>query len=177
MQNVSPLQQSLILHFGEMGSRWGMNRTVGQIYALLVFTEDPLNAEQIAQSLEFSRSNVSIGLKELQAWELISLQHLPGDRRDYFSVPDDIWEIARTLVMQKRRRELDPTLTLMRNKLMEDSEQEAYTLNKLTEIHEFLELIVTWTEEMQALSPKDLNRLLKLGGGVSKVLEFTRRSS
>ncbi|MEM8551667.1 MAG: GbsR/MarR family transcriptional regulator, partial [Pseudomonadota bacterium] len=109
--NLSPVEEEFVLHFGEMGSRWGINRTVGQIYALLFISEQPLNADEIVQTLNFSRSNVSMGLKELQAWNLVRLKHLPGDRRDYFTTPDDLWEIMRTLVEERKRREIDPTLT------------------------------------------------------------------
>ncbi len=94
--NLTPLTQSFVLHFGEMGSRWGINRTVGQIYALLFVSEKPLNADDIADALAFSRSNVSMGLKELDSWRLVRLQHLPGDRREYFSAPEDVWAIFRT---------------------------------------------------------------------------------
>ena len=173
---LSPLLQALVLHFGEMGNRWGINRTVGQIYALLVFTEEPLNADQIAQQLGFSRSNVSMGLKELQSWELVSLRHKPGDRKDYFAVPEDVWDIARTLMLQKRKRELEPTLTVLRGSLVEASDSE-YAVERIRQIHDFMELIVTWTDDMQGLSREDLDRLLKLGAGVNKVLEFTRKRS
>jgi DNA-binding transcriptional regulator GbsR (MarR family) len=97
-----------VLHFGEMGSRWGINRTVGQIYALLYLSKEPLNAEDIVDRLGVSRSNVSMGLKELQAWNLVRLQHKPSDRRDYFSTPDDIWQIVRTLVEERKKREIEP---------------------------------------------------------------------
>ena len=102
--NLAPLTQRFVLHFGEMGSRWGINRTVGQIYALLFVSEKPLNADDIAEALAFSRSNVSMGLKELDAWRLVRLQHLPGDRREYFSTPDDVWAIFRTLADERRKR-------------------------------------------------------------------------
>lgn len=175
MDNLSPLHASLILHFGEMGNRWGINRTVGQIYALLVFNEEPLNAEQIAQSLGFARSNVSMGLKELQSWELVQLRHLPGDRKDYFTVPEDVWDIARTLILQRRKRELEPTLTVLRSSLVEHSASDEYIVGRLEQIHEFMEMIVRWTDDMQNLDKNDLQRLLRLGAGVSKVLEFTRK--
>ena len=170
-----PLMQSLVLHFGEMGNRWGINRTVGQIYALLVFSETPLNADQISAELGFSRSNVSMGLKELQSWELVQLKHIAGDRKDYFTVPEDVWDIARTLILQRRKRELEPTLTELRNALVEQDGSKAYAVKRMQEIHDFMELLVTWTDDMQRLSREDLDRLLKLGEGVNKVLEFTRR--
>jgi len=91
---MTPMIQAFILHFGEMGSRWGINRTVGQMYALLVLSPDPLSADQMAETLGFSRSNVSMGLKELQSWELVRLQHLPGDRKEYYSAPAVFWDIA-----------------------------------------------------------------------------------
>ena len=87
---LTPLHQEFVLHFGEMGSRWGINRTVGQIYALLFISSEPLNAETITDALGISRSNTSMGLKELQGWNLVRLKHLPGDRRDYFTTPDDL---------------------------------------------------------------------------------------
>jgi DNA-binding transcriptional regulator GbsR (MarR family) len=106
--NLPPLVQTFVLHFGEMGSRWGINRTVGQIYALLFISSEPLNAEDIVERLGVSRSNVSMGLKELQAWNLVRLQHKPGDRRDYFSTPDDIWQIVRTLVEERKNARSTP---------------------------------------------------------------------
>ena len=109
------LQQEFILHFGEMGSRWGINRTVGQIYALLFLSEHPLCADEIVEALHVSRSNVSMGLKELQAWNLVRLRHLQGDRRDYFTTPEDMWEIVRTLIAERKKREIDPTLTFRRS--------------------------------------------------------------
>ena len=175
---LDPLLQALVLHFGEMGSRWGINRTVGQIYAYLVFTPEPQNADQIGAALGFSRSNVSIGLKELQSWNLVRPQHLPGDRKEYFSVPEDMWEIARTVVSERRKRELDPTLSVLRNALV-DAEEDAprsYAEDRVREMLDLMEMIVRWTDEMQSLSQRDLQRLLRLGAGVSKVLEFGRKT-
>ena len=110
--NLPPLTQRFVLHFGEMGSRWGINRTVGQIYALLYVSPRALNADDIGEALAFSRSNVSMGLKELQSWNLVRLQHLPGDRREYFQAPEDVWQIFRTLAEERRKREIDPTLSM-----------------------------------------------------------------
>lgn len=118
---LPPLVQTFVLHFGEMGSRWGISRTVGQIYAVLFVSVRPLNADEIVERLGVSRSNVSMGLKELQAWNLVRLQHMPGDRRDYFTTPEDLWQIVRTLVEERKKREIDPTLTLLREILMRTS--------------------------------------------------------
>jgi DNA-binding transcriptional regulator GbsR (MarR family) len=119
MSTLSPLVQSFVSHFGEMGSRWGINRTVGQIYALVFVSPRPLNADEIGEQLSFSRSNVSMGLKELQAWRLVTLRHFPADRREYFEAPTDAWEIFRTLAAERRRREIEPTLSMLRNALLE----------------------------------------------------------
>jgi DNA-binding transcriptional regulator GbsR (MarR family) len=108
------LNRQFIAHFGEMGSRWGINRTVGQIYALLFIAQRAMNADDIAETLEFSRSNVSMGLKELQSWRLVKLRHQPGDRREYFEAPQDVWEIFRVLAEERRRREIEPTLSMLR---------------------------------------------------------------
>ena len=105
---LPPLTQSFVLHFGEMGSRWGINRTVGQIYALLFVADRPLHADDITEKLGVSRSNVSMGLRELQAWRLVRLEHLPGDRRDHFSAPEDVWSIFRTLAEERQRRKSIP---------------------------------------------------------------------
>ncbi|MEM1412897.1 MAG: GbsR/MarR family transcriptional regulator [Pseudomonadota bacterium] len=175
--NLSPLMTTLVLHFGEMGSRWGINRTVGQIYAYLVFSQDARNADQIGEDLGFSRSNVSMGLKELKSWNLLRPHHQPGDRKEYFSVPEDVWEIARILVRERRQRELDPTLSVLRDAQLSHRQDggERYAQRRVDEMLGFLELIVTWTEDMQNLSADDLRRLMKLGAGVNKVLEFSRR--
>ena len=134
--NLPPLIQSFVLHFGEMGSRWGINRTVGQMYALLYLSAKPLNAEDIAEALSFSRSNVSMGLKELDSWNLIRMKHLPGDRRDYFTTPDDIWEIVRSLVEERRKREIEPTLSMLRDVMMEhpSSTEEKHAQEKMREL-------------------------------------------
>ena len=95
--NLPPLTEKFVLHFGEMGGRWGINRTVGQIYALIFLSDRPLHADEITKALDVSRSNVSMGLKELDGWRLVRKRHLPGDRRDHFEAPDDLWQIVRTL--------------------------------------------------------------------------------
>jgi len=172
--NLAPLVQTFVLHFGEMGSRWGINRTVGQIYALLYLSPKPLNAEEISEALGFSRSNVSMGLKELESWQLTRLRHLPGDRRDYFGVPDDIWEIVRTLVEQRRKREIEPTLSLLRDVMLENpsSQEEKFAQNKMREMHDLIEMLTHWYEDMQKMETERLVNLLKLGAKVYKLYEF-----
>ena len=175
--NLPPLVQTAVLHFGEMGSRWGINRTVGQIYALLFLAAEPLHAEAIATSLGFSRSNVSMGLKELQAWNLVRLKHLPNDRRDYFTTPDDVWTILRTLVEERKKREVDPTLSMLREALMQDpaSPEERHAQARLREMHALIELLTGWYGDVRALETDRLVQLLTLGAKVQKVLEMKDR--
>lgn len=170
--HLPPLIQTFVLHFGEMGSRWGINRTVGQIYALLFVAERPLNADEIVERLGVSRSNVSMGLKELQAWNLVRLQHMPGDRRDYFATPEDIWQIVRTLVEERKKREIDPTLTLLRELLMVEARTEAerHAQARLREMHDLFELFAGWYADVRRLDTERLVQLLTLGSKVQKVL-------
>ncbi|MEO1204679.1 MAG: GbsR/MarR family transcriptional regulator, partial [Pseudomonadota bacterium] len=159
---LPPLYQEFVLHFGEMGSRWGINRTVGQIYALLFLSERPLNAEEIVEKLGLSRSNVSIGLKELRAWNLVRLTHLPDDRRDHFSTPEDLWEIVRTLVDQRKKREIDPTLTKLRELQMQQpgSPEETHAHRRIAELGGLIELLTGWYDDMNRLETERLVQLL-----------------
>ncbi len=175
MKELSPVANSFIQHFGEMGSRWGINRTVGQICALLVISEDPLNADQISETLGLSRSNVSMGLKELHSWNLLRQIHVPNDRKDYFTTAEDVWDIARTLIEERRKREIDPTLSMLRSALLQESDQEAdrYAFKRIREMHDLIELLVSWVNDMQTLKSQRLHTLLKLGSGVSKALDLS----
>lgn len=170
--NLPPLQEEFVLHFGEMGSRWGINRTVGQIYALLFVSERPLNAEEIAESLGFSRSNVSMGLKELQAWTLVRLKHFPGDRREYFTTPTDLWEIVRILVEQRKRREIDPTLSKLRELQMSRDKLDGddYATERIAELTEMIELLTGWYDDMNGLETDRLVQLLSLGARVTDLM-------
>ena len=174
MQNLSPLIQNFILHFGEMGSRWGINRTVGQIYALLYVSDRPLNADEIAEALDFSRSNVSMGLKELESWRLTRLQHLPGDRREYFSAPEDVWAIFKTLAEERKKREVDPTLTMLRGAVIENvnSASDLYAQQRMKAMHDLIELVSGWFTDVHKLDQDTLMQLMKLGSKVQKLLEL-----
>ena len=171
--NLSPLHQEFVLHFGEMGSRWGINRTVGQIYAVLFLSEAPLNAEEIVEKLGFSRSNVSMGLKELQAWNLVRLKHLPDDRRDYFTTPDDLWEIVRTLVNERKKREIDPTLTKLRELQLQRpaSAEDKHAHRRIGELAALIELLTGWYDDVNKLETERLVQLLSLGAAVQKFLD------
>ncbi len=172
--NLPPLTQSFVLHFGEMGSRWGINRTVGQIYALIFVSNRPVHADEITEKLGVSRSNVSMGLKELSAWRLVKLEHLPGDRRDYFTAPGDVWTIFTTLAEERQRREVEPTLSMLRGALLEPTESadERHAQERMREMYELMELMTTWFAEVRKLSPQTLVKLMELGGKVNKLLDF-----
>ena len=169
---LPPLNRQFVAHFGEMGSRWGINRTVGQMYALIFLSPQALNADEIAEALEFSRSNVSMGLKELQSWRLVTLLHRPGDRREYFEAPSDVWEIFRVLAEERRRREIEPTLSMLRNALLEEpgSDAERHALQRMREMHELIDRLVTWFDGVQKLSPQTAMQLMGMGAKVTKVL-------
>ena len=175
MTHLTPLVRSFVAHFGEMGSRWGINRTVGQIYALIFVSPVPLNADEIAEKLEFSRSNVSMGLKELQAWRLVHLRHLPGDRREYFEAPADAWEIFRTLAEERRRREIEPTLSMLRNALLEEptSEEDRVALERMRGMHDLIELTTSWFDDVQRMDQATLAKLMRMGAQVQRLLEFS----
>jgi DNA-binding transcriptional regulator GbsR (MarR family) len=170
------LQQEFVLHFGEMGSRWGINRTVGQIYALLFISREPLNAETITDALSISRSNTSMGLKELQSWNLVRLSHRAGDRREYFTTPDDIWEIVRTLVAERRKREIDPTLTRLREMELRGPSGDDYADARLSELRELIEMMTAFHDEMERLETERLVQLMTLGRRLGALLDHAPKA-
>ena len=177
--HLPPLSRQFVAHFGEMGSRWGINRTVGQIYALLYVARAPMNADEIAQMLEFSRSNVSMGLKELQSWRLVRLKHQPGDRREYFEAPQDVWEIFRVLAEERRRREIEPTLSMLRMALLEEptSDAERHAQERMRQMYELIDRLMTWFDDVQKLAPETAMQLMGMGATVTRVLEIKDRLS
>jgi DNA-binding transcriptional regulator GbsR (MarR family) len=175
--NLPPIIQTFVLHFGEMGSRWGINRTVGQIYALLYLSDEPLNADQIVESLGFSRSNVAMGIKELDSMNLIMLRHIPNDRKDYYATHEEIWDIVRNLVEARRKREIDPTLTMLRGVIMERpaSKEEKHAQARMEEMHDLIDMLTQWYEEMQKMETERLINLLKMGSKVYRLYEMTSK--
>lgn len=174
---MTPLVASFVAHFGEMGSRWGVNRTVGQIYALLFVSDVPLNADEIAEALAISRSNVSMSLKELAAWRLVRLSRKAGDRREYYATLGDVWDIFRAVAAERRRREVEPTLSMLREALLAKPETaaDAHAQRRMREMHDLTELTSNWFDELQRLSPAALLQLMKLGTRIQKVLPFKGR--
>lgn len=169
---MPPSIEAFVVHFGEMGSRWGINRTVGQIYALLFVTDRPLNADEISTTLGISRSNVSMSLKELEAWQLVTLSRKPGDRREYYTTLGSVWDIFKAVAAERRRREVEPTLSMLRQELLRTpaSDEERHALARMREMYELAEQANQWFDELQRLSPESMRQLMRLGSQVQKFL-------
>lgn len=174
MKKISSTARKFITHWGELGTRWGINRTMAQVHALLYLSEKPLNAEDICEILEFARSNVSTALKELQGWGIVRMVHLQGDRRDHFESMKDVFEMFRVIMVERKRREIDPTLRLLREAADEmgktKGEADAVTRERLQGMLDFFELTNHWTEQIQKVSTPNLLRAVKMGEKVFKVL-------
>lgn len=170
--------ERFILHWGEMGTRWGINRSVAQIHALLYLSPQPLNAEEIAETLVLARSNVSTSLKELQSWGLIKITHVVvGDRRDYFIALKDVQEMFNLVVEGRRQREIDPTLTLLRDLSVDadtDTETDPEVKKRIAEMLAFLEVMTHWYDALRKLPNQTLMQLVKLGDTVVKLLPFRK---
>lgn len=170
--DLTPVTRKFVLHWGEMGTRWGVSRTVAQIHALLYLAEKPLNAEEISDTLSVARSNVSTSLKELQAWGLIKVSHAMGDRRDHFEAIQDITQLFRVIVEERKRREIDPTLALLRECVAEsDAKTGAHAREKIRSTLEFLEMVNKWYEDMKGLPLPLLLSLLRMGNKVQSFLK------
>lgn len=170
---LTPVMQRYVVHWGEMGSRWGLNRSVAQIHALLYLSPEPLHADEIAETLGVARSNVSVGLKELLSWDLVHITHRLGDRRDYFVAQRDPWEVVRVIVEGRKRRELDPTVGFLKdcaNELARDAETPAHVRNQILGQLEFLETLLGWYDSIKALPRKTLLKLMRMGQRIAKVI-------
>lgn len=175
MKHLSPVEQKFILHWGEMGTRWGINRTVAQIHALLFISAQPLHAEQIAETLSVARSNVSTSLKDLQGWGIVKLVHVLGDKRDHFESMKDVWEMFRVVLDERKRREIDPTLALLRACIAEaekDKETDEYTEQRLRDLHEFFQTTTAWYMQIRQWPTSVLTRFVKLGDKTRKLLRM-----
>jgi DNA-binding transcriptional regulator GbsR (MarR family) len=170
---LTAVQQKFILHWGEMGTRWGINRTVAQIHALLFLSPTPLHAEEIATTLGVARSNVSTSLRELQGWGIVRVTHILGDRRDHFETLKDVWEMFRIIVDERKKREADPTLAMLREAVTETKKPgaaDAYTRERLSDLLQFFELMTTWCEQTRKLPTPAVIRMVKMGSKVAKML-------
>jgi DNA-binding transcriptional regulator GbsR (MarR family) len=173
MTALTPVQQKFILHWGEMGTRWGINRTVAQIHALLYISPRPLHAEEIVGTLNVARSNVSNSLKELQGWGIVKMVHVMGDKRDHFESMKDVWEMFRMVLDERKRREIDPTLLMLRECIAETGGQkDSFTRERLQSLCDFFETTTAWYIQVRKWPAATLARFVKLGDKALKVLKL-----
>src|SRR5690348_918732 len=161
MSPLTTTQQKFILHWGEMGTRWGINRTVAQIHALLFIAPKPLHAEEIAETLSVARSNVSTSLKELQGWRIVKLIHVLGDKRDHFESIKDPWELFRIVLDERKRREIDPTLEVLRECIAEAAREKSgdgYAEERMRALAGFFESTTSWYNHLSALPTPALSK-------------------
>lgn len=170
---LSPVQQKFVLHWGEMGTRWGINRTVAQIHALLYLSPRPLHAEEIAETLDVARSNVSTSLKELQSWRIVKLIHVLGDKRDHFESMKNVWEMFRTVLDERKRREIDPSIAVLEECITEagrDKETDKHTAERLRELHRFFETTSAWYSQVARLPTPALSKFMAAGDKILRTL-------
>jgi len=173
MNKLSQVEQKFVLHWGEMGTKWGINRTVAQIHALLYLSQRPLNAEEISETLDVARSNVSNSLKELQSWRIIKLVHVMGDKRDHFEALPDVWETFRIVLDERKKREIDPTLAVLRECIANaggDSKTGKYTEQRLRALAEFFEITTGWYSQICHWPASAFMKFAKFGGKIQKLL-------
>ena len=177
---LSPTMEKYILHWGEMGTRWGVNRSVSQVHALLYLTEQPLPAEEIAETLDMARSNVSTSLKELVSWNIVSRIHVMGDRRDHFQAQGDLWQLLLTIVEGRKAREIDPTLAVLRQCVAEsrnDIETPKAARDRMANMLDFMETMSAWYEQVSRLPKSVLIKLMKMGGRIAKFVGRDKENS
>jgi len=174
---LTEIMERYVLHWGEMGQRWGVNRSVAQIHALLYLSSAPITAEEIADTLGLARSNVSTSLKELQGWGLVSLSHVMGDRRDHFEAKHDLWDLLLTIVEERKRREIDPTLTMLRQCMLEadeDKETPDEVKARIGRMLTFIETLTDWYGQVSKLPKSTLVTLMKMGSKVARFIGSKR---
>jgi len=173
VKQKSSVQQKFVLKCVDMGTRWGINRTVAQIHALLYISEQPRNAEQIAEALGVARSNVSTSLKELQGWGIVKMVHVMNDKRDHFESMKDVWEMFRVVLDERKRREIDPTLNLLRECIAEaekDKQSDKYTEERLRALRDFFETTTSWYLQVRKWPNNAIVRFVRLGDKALKVM-------
>ena len=171
---MSPAVERYVLHWGEMGTRWGTNRTVAQIQALLYLSPKPLRADEIVDLLSVARSNVSTSIRELQSYQLVRMTHVLGDRRDYFESLHDVWELFRVIIEQRKQRELNPTLTMLKScaaDIEREKETDPLTKQRVQNMLEFVQSTSTWYEEISGISTGTLTKLMKLGKRITRLVK------
>jgi DNA-binding transcriptional regulator GbsR (MarR family) len=172
---LSSVQQAFILHWGEMGTRWGVNRTVAQVHALLYISPKPLNADDIVATLDVARSNVSTSLKELQGWGIVKLVHVLGDKRDHFESMKDVWEMFRVVMDERKKREFDPTMRMLHECIAEaakDTATDEYTEERLRELCKFFETTSALYGQVRRWPTAAMVKFMKTGDKALRVLGF-----
>ena len=171
---LSPAVEKYVLHWGEMGTRWGTTRTVAQIQALLYLSPEPLRADQIVDALSVARSNVSTSIRELQSYQLVRMTHVLGDRRDYFESLHDVWELFRVIIEQRKQRELNPTLSMLRTAAEEveaEKETDPVTKERIRNMLVFVETTSDWYEQISDIPSSTLTKLMKLGKSITRLVK------
>ena len=171
---MTPAVEKYVLHWGEMGTRWGTNRTVAQIQALLYLSPKPLRADEIVDLLSVARSNVSTSIRELQSYRLVRMTHLLGDRRDYFESLHDVWELFRVIIEQRKQRELNPTLAMLKGcaaEIQSEKETDPVTKERIRNMLEFVELTSNWYEQINEIPTSTLTKLMSLGSKITKLVK------
>jgi DNA-binding transcriptional regulator GbsR (MarR family) len=171
---MTPAVEKYVLHWGEMGTRWGTNRTVAQIQALLYLSPKPLRADEIVDLLSVARSNVSTSIRELQSYQLVRMTHVLGDRRDYFESLHDVWELFRVIIEQRKQRELNPTLTMLKSCAADieyEKETDPLTKQRVQNMLEFVQATSTWYEEISDIPTGTLTKLMKLGKRITRLVK------
>jgi DNA-binding transcriptional regulator GbsR (MarR family) len=175
MAELTPVMKKFILHWGEMGSSWGINRTAAQIYAMLYLSPEAMTAEEICETLSLARSTVSTGLHELLGWGVIRILHVLGDRRDHYESMHDIWEMFRIILEERKRREVDPTLTMLRENVSEPSgreELDPYVEERLLEMLEFFEIINALYKQFEQMPTETYKKAVRMGDNLTKVMSL-----
>lgn len=171
---LTPAVEKYVLHWGEMGTRWGTNRTVAQIQALLYLSPEPMRADEICELLSVARSHVSTSIRELQSYGLVRMTHVLGDRRDYFESIHDVWELFRVIIEQRKQRELNPTLSMLRSCAAEvetEADTDPVTRERIRNMLEFVESTSDWYEQIRDIPTSTLTRLMKLGKGITGLVK------
>ena len=167
---LSDVARKFVVHWGEMGTAWGVNRTVSQIHALLFFHGRPLHAEEITETLGVARSNVSNSLKELLNWKLVRTTQVLGDRRDYFETSLDVWELFRTVIRERKEREFDPTTRMLEELVNQPgfTKESPDAQDRVRETLKLMQSVGSWSDEMLRLSPSTLEKVMRMGASVQK---------
>lgn len=166
-----PEALEFILHWGEMGTHWGANRSVAQVHALLYLSDQPLDAEAICEALDLARSNVSTALKELQGYGIVRRIHIPGDRRDYFTAETELWDLFMAITAERKRREIDPTIAKLgelKDRMAANKDLPAHVRERIGRMHEFIATLTGWYEQVRGLKKSTLVSLMKLGAKVAR---------